>query len=107
MPPCYHSWELNRDASFFDIVIEVWQKELGMNTTEKATCAQEQLRSIEHPPSTSNTHPKQVIGLGSVYTLSLATACAVKHRHIVVLRELFAGDCFLHPAKRCYSQRGR
>lgn len=65
-----------------------------MNTTEKATCAQEQLRSIEHPPSTSNTHPKQVIGLGSVYTLSLATACAVKHRHIVVLRELFAGTAF-------------
>ncbi|XP_068554329.1 gem-associated protein 5 isoform X1 [Anas acuta] len=61
VPPCYHSWELNRDASFFDMVIEVWQKELGMNTTEKATCAQEQLRSIEHPPSTSNTHPKQVL----------------------------------------------
>lgn len=63
MPPCYHSWELNRDASFFDMVIEVWQKVLGMDTTEKATCAWEQLRSIEHPPSTSNTHPKQVIGL--------------------------------------------
>ncbi|NXC39944.1 GEMI5 protein, partial [Penelope pileata] len=61
VPPCYHSWELNRDASFFDMVIEVWQKVLGMNTTEKATCAQEQLRSIEHPPSTSNTHPKQVL----------------------------------------------
>ncbi|KAI6076913.1 hypothetical protein LUU34_00454600 [Aix galericulata] len=61
VPPCYHSCELNRDASFFDMVIEVWQKELGMNTAEKATCAQEQLRSIEHPPSTSNTHPKQVL----------------------------------------------
>ncbi|KAM9185379.1 gem-associated protein 5 isoform 1-T1 [Mergus octosetaceus] len=61
VPPCYHSWELNSDASFFDMVIEVWQKELGTNTTEKATCAQEQLRSIEHPPSTSNTHPKQVL----------------------------------------------
>ncbi|XP_031454087.1 gem-associated protein 5 isoform X2 [Phasianus colchicus] len=61
VPPCYHSWELNRDASFFDMVIEVWQKMLGMDTTEKATCAREQLRSIEHPPSTSNTHPKQVL----------------------------------------------
>uniref|UniRef100_A0A8C9FAE2 Gem nuclear organelle associated protein 5 n=1 Tax=Pavo cristatus TaxID=9049 RepID=A0A8C9FAE2_PAVCR len=61
VPPCYHSWELNRDASFFDMVIEVWQKELGMDTTEKATCAWDQLRSTEHPPSTSNTHPKQVL----------------------------------------------
>ncbi|NXL84581.1 GEMI5 protein, partial [Alectura lathami] len=61
VPPCYHSWELNRHASFFDMVIEVWQKVLGMNTSEKATCAQEQLRTIEHPPSTSNTHPKQVL----------------------------------------------
>uniref|UniRef100_A0A8B9D209 Gem nuclear organelle associated protein 5 n=1 Tax=Anser cygnoides TaxID=8845 RepID=A0A8B9D209_ANSCY len=61
VPPCYHSWELNRDASFFDMVIEVWQKVLGMNTAEKATCAREQLCSIEHPPSTSNTHPKQVL----------------------------------------------
>ncbi|NXT75798.1 GEMI5 protein, partial [Zapornia atra] len=61
VPPCYHSWELNRDASFFDMVIEVWQNILGMDTTEQAMCAQEQLRSIEHPPSTSNTHPKQVL----------------------------------------------
>uniref|UniRef100_A0A8C3LTH7 Gem nuclear organelle associated protein 5 n=1 Tax=Chrysolophus pictus TaxID=9089 RepID=A0A8C3LTH7_CHRPC len=61
VPPCYHSWELNRDASFFDMVIEVWQKVLGMDTTEKAMCAREQLRGIEHPPSTSNTHPKQVL----------------------------------------------
>ncbi|PKU31424.1 hypothetical protein llap_18272 [Limosa lapponica baueri] len=54
-------WELNREASFFDMVIQVWQKELGMDTTEQATRAQEQLRSIEHPPSTSNAHPKQVL----------------------------------------------
>jgi len=60
MPLCYHNWELNREASFLDMVIEVWQNVLGMDTTEQATCAQEQLRSIEHPPSTSNTHPKQV-----------------------------------------------
>ncbi|XP_014731488.1 PREDICTED: gem-associated protein 5 isoform X1 [Sturnus vulgaris] len=61
MPPCYHNWELNREASFFDMVTEVWQNVLGMDTTEQATCAQEQLRRIEHPPSTSNTHPKQVL----------------------------------------------
>ncbi|XP_066185321.1 gem-associated protein 5 isoform X1 [Sylvia atricapilla] len=61
VPPCYHSWELNREASFFDMVTEVWQNVLGMDTTEQATCAQEQLHRIEHPPSTSNTHPKQVL----------------------------------------------
>uniref|UniRef100_A0A8C3V361 Gem-associated protein 5 n=1 Tax=Catharus ustulatus TaxID=91951 RepID=A0A8C3V361_CATUS len=61
VPPCYHSWELNREASFFDMVTEVWQNVLGMDTTEQATSAQEQLRRIEHPPSTSNTHPKQVL----------------------------------------------
>ncbi|NWU03966.1 GEMI5 protein, partial [Urocynchramus pylzowi] len=61
VPPCYHSWELNREAPFFDMVTEVWQNLLGMDTTEKATCAQEQLHRIEHPPSTSNTHPKQVL----------------------------------------------
>ncbi|NWT69768.1 GEMI5 protein, partial [Prunella himalayana] len=61
VPPCYHSWELNREAPFFDMVTEVWQNVLGMDTTEKATCAQEQLHRIEHPPSTSNTHPKQVL----------------------------------------------
>ncbi|NWS08165.1 GEMI5 protein, partial [Motacilla alba] len=61
VPPCYHSWELNREAPFLDMVTQVWQNVLGMDTTEKATCAQEQLRSIEHPPSTSNTHPKQVL----------------------------------------------
>ncbi|NXL56409.1 GEMI5 protein, partial [Chordeiles acutipennis] len=61
VPPCYHSWELNREASFFDMVIEVWQNVLGMDTTEQATCAREQLHRIEHPPSTSNTHPKQVL----------------------------------------------
>uniref|UniRef100_A0A8C0UFD6 Gem nuclear organelle associated protein 5 n=1 Tax=Cyanistes caeruleus TaxID=156563 RepID=A0A8C0UFD6_CYACU len=61
VPPCYHSWELNREASFFDMVTEVWQNVLGMDTTEQATCAQEQLRRIEHPPSTINTHPKQVL----------------------------------------------
>ncbi|NXM62282.1 GEMI5 protein, partial [Illadopsis cleaveri] len=61
VPPCYHSWELNREASFFDMVTEVWQNVLGMDTTEQATCAQEQLCRIEHPPSTSNTHPKQVL----------------------------------------------
>lgn len=61
VPPCYHSWELNRDVSFFDMVIEVWQNALGMDTTQQATGAREQLRSIEHPPSTSNAHPKQVL----------------------------------------------
>ncbi|XP_041253527.1 gem-associated protein 5 isoform X3 [Onychostruthus taczanowskii] len=61
VPPCYHSWELNREAPFFDMVTQVWQNVLGMDTTEKATCAQEQLRRIEHPPSTNNTHPKQVL----------------------------------------------
>ncbi|NWW30650.1 GEMI5 protein, partial [Panurus biarmicus] len=61
VPPCYHSWELNREAPFFDMVTEVWQNVLGMDTTEQATCAQEQLLRIEHPPSTSNTPPKQVL----------------------------------------------
>ncbi|NWT54853.1 GEMI5 protein, partial [Erythrocercus mccallii] len=61
VPPCYHSWELNREASFFDMVTEVWQNALGMDTAEQTTCAWEQLRRIEHPPSTINTHPKQVL----------------------------------------------
>ncbi|NWH88142.1 GEMI5 protein, partial [Aegithalos caudatus] len=61
VPPCYHSWELNREASFFGMVTEVWQNVLGMDTTEQTTRAQEQLHRIEHPPSTSNTHPKQVL----------------------------------------------
>ncbi|NWV13038.1 GEMI5 protein, partial [Ptilonorhynchus violaceus] len=61
VPPCYHSWELNREASFFDMVIEMWKNVLGMDTTEQATCAWEQLHRVEHPPSTSNTHPKQVL----------------------------------------------
>lgn len=91
MPPCYHSWELNRDASFFDMVIEVWQKVLGMDTTEKATCAREQLRSIEHLPCTSNTHPKQVTGLKSVHNKPPYGTCS----HFVVSWELFPGDCFL------------
>ncbi|NXO88130.1 GEMI5 protein, partial [Sitta europaea] len=59
--PCYHSWELHREASFLGMVTEVWQTVLGMDTTEQATCAQEQLQRIEHPPSTSNTPPKQVL----------------------------------------------
>uniref|UniRef100_A0A663F2C2 Gem nuclear organelle associated protein 5 n=1 Tax=Aquila chrysaetos chrysaetos TaxID=223781 RepID=A0A663F2C2_AQUCH len=61
VPPCYHNWDLNRETSFFDMVIEVWQNVLGMDSTEQATCAWEQLCSIEHPPSTSNTHPKQML----------------------------------------------
>ncbi|NXE91924.1 GEMI5 protein, partial [Menura novaehollandiae] len=61
VPPCYHSCELNREAPFFDMAIEMWQKVLGMDTTEKATCAWEQLHRVQHPPSTSNTHPKQVL----------------------------------------------
>ncbi|NWI44255.1 GEMI5 protein, partial [Picathartes gymnocephalus] len=61
VPPSYHSWDLNREASFFDMVTAVWQNVLGMDTTEQATRAQEQLCRIEHPPSTSNTHPKQVL----------------------------------------------
>ncbi|NXG30564.1 GEMI5 protein, partial [Dromaius novaehollandiae] len=70
--PCYHSWELNKEASFLDMVMEVWQSALGMNTTEQATCAQEQLRNIEYPPSTSNTHPKQLLFHIS-HDLTLAT----------------------------------
>ncbi|NWU36840.1 GEMI5 protein, partial [Hylia prasina] len=61
VPPCYHSWELNREASFFHLVMEVWRIVLGMDTTEQATCAREQLCRVEHPPSTINTHPKQVL----------------------------------------------
>ncbi|NWV64344.1 GEMI5 protein, partial [Malurus elegans] len=61
VPPCYHSWELNREASFFDMVTKVWQNVLGMDTPEGATRAWEQLHRIEHPLATSNTHPKQVL----------------------------------------------
>lgn len=96
--PCYHSWELNREASFFDMVIEVWQNILGMGTTEQATCAWQQLRSIEHPPSTSNAHPKQVNGFRSVYTLSFSMAYTVKGSHFVVVCQPFPGDWCLHPA---------
>uniref|UniRef100_A0A8C0HK55 Gem nuclear organelle associated protein 5 n=1 Tax=Buteo japonicus TaxID=224669 RepID=A0A8C0HK55_9AVES len=48
VPPCYHNWELNRETSFFDMVIEVWQNVLGMDSTEQATCAWEQLKTINH-----------------------------------------------------------
>lgn len=71
------------------MVIEVWQNALGMDTTQQATGAREQLRSIEHPPSTSNAHPKQVNGLRSVHTLRLTMAYAVKHSSFGVLRQLF------------------
>lgn len=59
------------------MVTEVWQNVLGM-TTAQAACAQEQLRRIEHPPSTSNTHPKQVLhGFWSVQAQSFTLAQAV------------------------------
>ncbi|NXY21418.1 GEMI5 protein, partial [Atrichornis clamosus] len=61
VPPCYHSWEMNREASFFDMAIEMWKHVLGMDTTEQATCAWEQLHRVQHPPSTYHTHPKQVL----------------------------------------------
>lgn len=77
VPPCYHSWELNREAPFLDMVTQVWQNVLGMDTTEKAICAQEQLGRIEHPPSTSNTHPKQVNGIWSVQAQILTWGWAV------------------------------
>uniref|UniRef100_A0A8B9SD63 Gem nuclear organelle associated protein 5 n=1 Tax=Apteryx owenii TaxID=8824 RepID=A0A8B9SD63_APTOW len=70
--PCYHSWELNKEASFLDMVMEVWQSALGMNTAEQATCAREQLRNIEYPPSTSNTPSKQLLFHIS-HDLTLAT----------------------------------
>lgn len=71
------------------MVLEVWQNALGMDTTQQATGAWEQLRSIEHPPSTSNANPKQVNGLRSVHTLRLTMAYAVKRSSFGVLRQLF------------------
>ncbi|KGL83083.1 Gem-associated protein 5, partial [Tinamus guttatus] len=59
--PCYHSWEVNKEAPFLATVVAVWQSALGLSTAEQATCAREQLRSIQYPPATSNTHPKQLL----------------------------------------------
>uniref|UniRef100_A0A8C3RXM7 Gem nuclear organelle associated protein 5 n=1 Tax=Chelydra serpentina TaxID=8475 RepID=A0A8C3RXM7_CHESE len=59
--PCYHSWVVRNQGSFLAMVSEVWRSVFGVNTTEQAKTVFEQLHSIEYPPATSNTHPKQLL----------------------------------------------
>ncbi|KAH1166698.1 hypothetical protein KIL84_015870 [Mauremys mutica] len=59
--PCYHSWVVRNQGSFLEMVSEVWRSVFGVNTTEQAKTVFEQLHSIEYPPATSNTHPKQLL----------------------------------------------
>lgn len=59
--PCYHSWEVKQDCSFIEMVTHVWQSIFAVDTAERAQCMYEQLHIIEYPPSTINTHPRQVV----------------------------------------------
>uniref|UniRef100_A0A8C5RPA2 Gem nuclear organelle associated protein 5 n=1 Tax=Laticauda laticaudata TaxID=8630 RepID=A0A8C5RPA2_LATLA len=59
--PCYNSWTINQDLSFIDMVINVWQSALGVNTPEQFQNIFEQLKTLEYPPATSNTPPKQLM----------------------------------------------
>ncbi|EMP37054.1 Gem-associated protein 5, partial [Chelonia mydas] len=59
--PCYHSWVVRNQDSFLEMVSEVWRSVFGVNTTEQTRTVFEQLHSIEYPPATSNTHPKQLL----------------------------------------------
>ncbi|KAM7161684.1 gem-associated protein 5 [Macrochelys suwanniensis] len=59
--PCYHSWVVRNQGSFLEMVNEVWRSVFGVNSTEQAKTVFEQLHSIEYPPATSNTHPKQLL----------------------------------------------
>ncbi|KAM3844618.1 gem-associated protein 5 isoform 2-T2 [Vipera latastei] len=59
--PCYNSWTTNQDSCFIEMVINVWQSVLGVNTPEQFQNIFEQLRILEYPPATSNTPPKQLV----------------------------------------------
>uniref|UniRef100_A0A8C6XMD1 Gem nuclear organelle associated protein 5 n=1 Tax=Naja naja TaxID=35670 RepID=A0A8C6XMD1_NAJNA len=59
--PCYNSWTTNQDLSFIEMVIDVWQSALGVNTPEQFQNIFEQLRTLEYPPATSNTPLKQLV----------------------------------------------
>ncbi|XP_053147146.1 gem-associated protein 5 isoform X2 [Hemicordylus capensis] len=59
--PCYHSWVVKQDCSFIEMVSSVWQSMFGVSTAEQLQNIYEQLRTIEYPPSTSNTHPRQLL----------------------------------------------
>ncbi|XP_074865401.1 gem-associated protein 5 [Carettochelys insculpta] len=59
--PCYHNWAVRNQGSFLELVSEVWRSVFGVNTAEGARNVFEQLHSIEYPPATSNTHPKQLL----------------------------------------------
>uniref|UniRef100_A0A8D2LAI0 Gem nuclear organelle associated protein 5 n=1 Tax=Varanus komodoensis TaxID=61221 RepID=A0A8D2LAI0_VARKO len=59
--PCYHNWAVEQDRSFVEMVISVWQSIFGVNTAEQSQTLFEQLRALEYPPATSNTHPRQLL----------------------------------------------
>ncbi|XP_007423364.1 gem-associated protein 5 isoform X2 [Python bivittatus] len=59
--PCYNSWTTKQDGCFIEMVINVWQSVFGVNTTEQFQNIFEQLRTLEYPPATSNTPPKQLL----------------------------------------------
>ncbi|XP_077182554.1 gem-associated protein 5 isoform X3 [Paroedura picta] len=59
--PCYHSWVVNQDCSFIEIVTTVWQSIFGVHTAEQAQNMFEQLQNIQYPPATSNTPPQQLL----------------------------------------------
>ncbi|XP_028574181.2 gem-associated protein 5 isoform X1 [Podarcis muralis] len=59
--PCYHSWTVKQDCSFTEMVADVWQSIFGVDTAEQSKNLLEQLRTIEYPPATSHSHPRQVL----------------------------------------------
>ncbi|XP_061473449.1 gem-associated protein 5 isoform X2 [Rhineura floridana] len=59
--PFYHSWIVKQDCSFTEMVASVWQSIFGVNTAEQSQNLLEQLRTIEYPTTTSNTHPRQLL----------------------------------------------
>ncbi|XP_072846121.2 gem-associated protein 5 [Pogona vitticeps] len=59
--PCYNTWPVKQDGSFMETVLSVWKSIFGVNTVAELQKAFEQLRTIEYPPATSNTHPRQLL----------------------------------------------
>ncbi|XP_060096241.1 gem-associated protein 5 isoform X2 [Heteronotia binoei] len=59
--PCYHNWVVRQDCSFMEMVTTVWQSIFGVHTVEQAQDMFEQLQTIQYPPVTSNTPPRQLL----------------------------------------------
>nr|XP_060621501.1 gem-associated protein 5 isoform X2 [Anolis sagrei ordinatus] len=58
---CYHSWPVKQGGSFTKMVIGVWQSIFGVNLVEQSQKILEELKTVEYPPTTPNTHPRQLL----------------------------------------------